>query len=190
VCLASVPSRYAVAVRRAAPILRLCASGTPSDGQSRRRHGRQAVRLSYHSVEHVRIDGPAACRDQVSVFHQRWLPSMTHPSSDDHGLGLEIRRRQRLPRGPRSAAQTMADRHPPTAVNTDDQATVVTFTEGVRPLTWGVRCCRHGSRRSEVLCRLMPPLSAGPVTQVCLCNNMDCAWTAQALSLHLEDNRI
>jgi hypothetical protein len=31
----------------------------------------------------------------------------------------------------------MADRHPPTAVKTDNQATVVTFTEGVRPLTWG-----------------------------------------------------
>ncbi len=66
--------------------------------------------LGFHSVEHVRIDGPAASRDQKSVFHQRWLPSMTHPSSDDHGLGLGIRRRQGLPRGPRSAAQLLLDR--------------------------------------------------------------------------------
>src|SRR5271166_3393147 len=34
---------------------------------------------------------------------------MTHPSSDDHGLGLGIRRRG-LPRGPRSAAQLLLDR--------------------------------------------------------------------------------
>jgi hypothetical protein len=58
---------------------------------------------------HVRKDGPAACRNQLPVFHQRWLPPVTNPSSDDHGLGLGIRRRG-LPGGPRGAAQLPLDR--------------------------------------------------------------------------------
>jgi hypothetical protein len=51
----------------------------------------------------------AACRNQLPVFHQRWLPPVTNPSIDDHGLGLGIRRRG-LPRGPRGAAQLLLDR--------------------------------------------------------------------------------
>jgi hypothetical protein len=63
----------------------------------------------FHPVEHVRKDGPAACRNQLPVFHQRWLPPVTNPSSDCHGLGRCIRRRG-LPRGPRGAAQLLLDR--------------------------------------------------------------------------------
>jgi hypothetical protein len=45
------------------------------------------------------------------MFRQRWLPPMTNRSSDDHGLGLGIRRRG-LAFGPRGAAQLLLDRLP------------------------------------------------------------------------------
>lgn len=42
------------------------------------------------------------------MFHQRWLPPVTDPSSDDHRLGLGNRRRGLLC-GPRRAAQLLFD---------------------------------------------------------------------------------